>query len=771
MSPRWDEESWAWMSLQTRLVAVAVLALSAVLVGCPAHISRSRAIIREVTLHGGDQINEAELRERIASRETPLFPGNRPRWLRWWRWWWVEPEYYDDNAIDRDRLRIRRYLQARGYYDAEVTEPRTTPLGRGALRLDFNFTPGVATTIADIRLRGCEPGVGHVLSDDVCATIRSRFDLHPGDHFDEDDFTHDRTQVLDFTREAGFPSPRVISRAVVDPAQHLAWVNYTVLPGPRGHFGAIHLLVLPDLTPVTGPTLPNGVPTNIVRSALGITAGELYSRSVLATAQQSLFDLGVFGIARIEESSHPDGAVDLNVQLSSTPLWRLRLGGGFQGDNVNLNAHLLAAYEHRNFLGGLRRLRLEARPELYLPIAFLGSGDATGLRPGISLLAELHQPEIFPHTAGVLSTGFDWGPDPYNPAVVFRELYRAAVGLEHRFSTHLTTGTYLRFSQMTYSPVDSSSNSANDPLYRQEYINQAYAYLDLSITWDRRDSTVRPTRGTLVMATVDASVRGPVSNYTFVRLHADGRAFVRVRDGLVWATRGLAGVVFGDAASSPSGWPVPQELRFYSGGAQSNRGYPYNQVGVLATVPTASPIPVGGTPDDPTRYIALGGTSIWEFSTELRWQPGNLGLVAFFDASNVVGIDPTAYVHPQGVNAGGCNAMSATNALTSTTACPNGGSAPSPLAPADAIRQIFSDAHPSVGLGLRYITPIGPIRLDVGIPLEELGCVSAINQINRQLGGVATGNPSYFVLTSPRCNFLGFTAVPAVFNFAIGEAY
>ena len=753
----------AKLHLGRHILAALVMGVSAILLGCPAHIDHNRSIVREVDLHGGTQINEAELRERLSTRETSYFPSNSPHFLRWWRWWWVEPEYFDANAVDRDQLRLRRYLQARGFYDAVVHDPSLTTLSPGHVRVDYAFTEGIPTTVADIRLRGCDPGYGQTLPPNVCSTIRGRFDLRPGGRFDEDEFTHDRQQVEDFTREAGYPSPRVVPRSVVDPEHHLAWLEYTVIPGPLGHFGAIHLLTLPDLTPVTGPTLSNGVPTSVIRSALGISTGDPYSRTVLATGQQALFDLGVFGIARIEEAAQADGRVDLNVQLSSTRLWRLRLGGGFQGDNVNLNTHLLAAYEHRNFFGGLRRLRVEVRPELYLPIAaFQTASNGITLRPGVSTLIELHQPELLPHTAGVLSTGFDYGPDPYNPAVVYREQYRAAIGLEHRFSSHVTGAAYVRFSQAAYTPIN---GALTDPLFLQQYINQSYAFLDLSITWDRRDDRVRTTRGTLITATLDGSFT-PLSNYDFIRARVDGRGYVRLGTHVVWATRALVGAIVGMNTSDSNGWPVPAELRFYSGGAQSNRGYSFNRVGVLSTVPLAG----GSTPDDPTRYIAMGGTEAWEFSTEVRWQPGALGLVAFFDASNVVGIDPTYFANPQGTTSGACYPPS-NNPLTSTTACPTGVPAPAPLSATNAFGQLFLTPHPSVGIGLRYITPIGPLRIDVGVPLTDLGCSTAATEISHQTAGLSLHNPSYFVTTAPRCNFFGLTSVPAVFNFAIGEAY
>jgi outer membrane protein assembly factor BamA len=235
-------------------------------------------------------------------------------------------------------------------------------------------------------------------------------------------------------------------------------------------------------------------------------------------------------------------------------------------------------------------------------------------------------------------------------------------------------------------------------------------------------------------------------------------------------------------------WPVPPELRFYSGGTQSNRGYPLNRVGVLGVPAVHTQWWNGGvrTYDDPTYTVAVGGTAMWEGSVELRWQPGAFGLVLFFDASNVTGIDPTPFLSPQGVNPStSCTYNINTNFVTDHNACLRPGQAPLIAAPppqplANAIGSLLQfsswDAflqslHPSLGIGIRYATPVGPIRLDVGVRLADLSCALAQRNVNAQNAAVASQYPSYYLLGGPRCDFLGFNSVPATIHFSIGEAY
>jgi translocation and assembly module TamA len=101
---------------------------------------------------------------------------------------------------------------------------------------------------------------------------------------------------------------------------------------------------------------------------------------------------------------------------------------------------------------------------------------------------------------------------------------------------------------------------------------------------------------------------------------------------------------------------IAPSRRFYAGGGASVRGYGYQAIG-----------PRYGEDDDP-----VGGKSLAEFSLESRIRFGNFGVVPFVDAGNI-----------------------------STSFLPR-----------------FRDLRIGAGLGLRYYSNFGPIRVDVGTPLN-----------------------------------------------------
>jgi len=101
---------------------------------------------------------------------------------------------------------------------------------------------------------------------------------------------------------------------------------------------------------------------------------------------------------------------------------------------------------------------------------------------------------------------------------------------------------------------------------------------------------------------------------------------------------------------------IAPSRRFYAGGGASVRGYGYQAIG-----------PRYGPDDDP-----VGGKSLAEFSLESRIRFGNFGLVPFVDAGNI-----------------------------STSFLPR-----------------FRDLRIGAGMGVRYYSSFGPIRIDVGTPIN-----------------------------------------------------
>ncbi len=196
-----------------------------------------------------------------------------------------------------------------------------------------------------------------------------------------------------------------------------------------------------------------------------------------------------------------------------------------------------------------------------------------------------------------------------------------------------------------------------DALGRRNFATLA---LPLAVTWDRRDVPLNAASGTFLeaRATPFLGLSGADSG---AQLKLDVRAYTRFGgDGrLVLAGRAQAGAVLGAGL-----FGTPRDLLFYSGGGGTVRGQPFQSLGVEAGCEGRG----GGGPGC---TIRLGGQSFAALSLEARVKvTGAIGVVAFADAGFVA-----ADVFGSG------------------------------------------DWHAGAGLGLRYDTGIGPIRLDVALPV------------------------------------------------------
>ncbi|MFC3088777.1 autotransporter assembly complex protein TamA [Tabrizicola soli] len=181
--------------------------------------------------------------------------------------------------------------------------------------------------------------------------------------------------------------------------------------------------------------------------------------------------------------------------------------------------------------------------------------------------------------------------------------------------------------------------------------------LPLGLIWDRRDDKTDATRGFYIDATLKPFL-GFGTTGSGVRATMDARGYRSLGEAgrFVIAARAQAGGIWG-----PTLLETPRDQLFFSGGGGTVRGQPYRSLGIAVTRGFGPEFLIGG------QFFAAGSLELRAKLTE------RIGLVGFVDAGSV-GLD--------GLFSG------------------------------DA------ESHAGAGLGLRYDTGIGPIRLDVAAPIS-----------------------------------------------------
>jgi outer membrane protein insertion porin family/translocation and assembly module TamA len=477
----------------------------------------------------------------------------------------------------------------------------------------------------------------------------------------------------------------------VDIARHTATVRYDVVPGPPAVYGKITIQGLAQ------------IPEDKVRKQLYLRQGKRYSRKDLKDAQDTLVALGVFSRVDIHEDlSHPEsGEVPLEVSVTESALRTVRLGGGVSFDVLRFATRLRVGWEHRNFFGGMRRFAIDERPGItYYPLRIGRFVAPTRLLPENRLHLGFEQPSFIEgRTSGFLSADYNLYPllyylpksiDPRQERIIGYHEFKTAAGVQRRFRRlHLTVRPSLNW-QADF-PFTYQGNVP--PGLDQVHV----VFPELVTALDFRDDPIEPHTGLLLTNTLQVAGLGGVGSVEDVRVEPEARAFLPMSKKVTLALRTTVGLLFprnyGEsldpraglfalARDDPTNAAVIRDQHrllfrvFYSGGPNSNRGYPFRWVGphgplgflVLSTQPCTP-----GTAVPLSCLRPLGGLSLWEGSLEVRfpiWGP--LGGVAFFDASNV----------------------------TRRQAMLD-----------------FRSPHLSPGLGARYMTPVGPLRVDVGYRL------------------------------------------------------
>ncbi|WP_374406638.1 autotransporter assembly complex family protein [Pelagerythrobacter sp.] len=186
---------------------------------------------------------------------------------------------------------------------------------------------------------------------------------------------------------------------------------------------------------------------------------------------------------------------------------------------------------------------------------------------------------------------------------------------------------------------------------------------------DQTDSLLDATKGFRLTALIEPEGSLQDGFTPYVRARLDGSAYFSPTDSIVLAGRVRLGTIQGIDR-----FDLAPSRRFYAGGGGSVRGFGYQELGPKVQLDNPDFDPTDPEEeDDPFIFRPIGGRSLNEAAAEIRYRFGNFGVVGFVDAGQVY---------------------------------------------EDSLPQ-FSDIRFGAGIGGRFYTNFGPLRLDLAMPLDR----------------------------------------------------
>ena len=610
--------------------------------------------VEKVTLAGNDSVSEETLQALIVTRPRGLPLIQKGRLI--------------DGDLEADASAVLGYYQTHGWISAKVEKPAVTEGSKPDL-LDVAITivEGPRTFVASRRIEGVE----HLTPAEIDALVA----LREGEPFNPSLVQQDVAALTTRYRNTGWREAAVRDRWTVSPDKAKVDVVYTVDEGMRTFFGK---------TILRGNAVTD--PDRILRQ-VAWKEGEPYSEEKIADTQKNLARTGVFRSIEVRpQAVNPDNE-EHNVDISLTEARRISLlyGVGYQysgsGTSNPNDPFVTLGVSYRNLFGRMQSASVEVQ---YAPLSQRGYVVANFLEP------YLFNTDV-PLTFGVFASR-----EPIQQV----DIDRFGVFFESaRQIGHLRLG--LRYSYQQIAPTHPQDLGT---IVLEKFPRSAFpikqSAIGPNLLYDRRDDVLNPQKGYYVTL---------AGNYAFPFLNADahygkvsGQAawFVGVFGGVL-AAAVRAGGLF--PASAEAEGTVPIAEKYFAGGSSTARGFDTDLEGIPAVTvdynaqaTLKSPTQSGpGSCDSPTYEFRpgvnpalydcspgpriIGGNGFLAMGLEYRLPIfGNLGVSIFYDLAQV-------WTNPGQINLG--------------------------IEGEAGLRQ-------SIGAGLHYVTPIGPLRLEYGRPVQ-----------------------------------------------------
>ncbi len=639
---------------------------------------------------------------------------------------YVKNGTYSQQLVNADSQSIQALYRASGFLEAKVTaavkDTEVNKKGKKEAEIAVTYTvaEGSQQKFGSVNLAGADPSREAALQGLISAETGQPFSLIT--------LANDRDALLSYLIAQGYDHARVEVEQKAE-ADNKARTDVT-LNVVEGQQVSIEHVLLSGV---------NHVRSSLVASQILVHAGDPLDQAALLQTQRNLYNLALFNEVNTAVQNPTGDAPQKNVlvQVAEAKRWDVTYGVGFEAQ-LNQPGFVPGTGLQNGATGtAAQNGRAGASPRVALDVSRInlrGTQDSLTLHTTYGLLetiAELsfNNPQLFghPNLTGTISGGYS---NVQNITTFQASTLQGDFRVSQRYKR---ADTFIYDFQYRRISVNGNSLEISPNLIPQ--LSQPVTVGGPGITYfhDTRDpSPLNATRGQYFSAQefLAASAFGSqtefnrldlshASYYTFGSRHKYTFArnlrvgFENVFGNAVNGTSGAIGQSTNScapqyAATNATCNPIPLPERLYAGGATSHRGFGINDAG----------------PRDLTTGYPVGGSGVVVNTFELRLPPttlpvvGNaISFVIFHDMGNV-------FRYPSDMLSSVKNFRQPNEATCRNVAIPPGtpgtrgvanpqGQQPNAVGVCN-----FNYYSHALGLGIRYNTPVGPIRLDLAYNLN-----------------------------------------------------
>jgi len=653
-----------------------------------------RSHVQRVSVEGNHYINAASLKELLGVHAADSFDRYGT---------------YSQSLVTSDIGALQAMYQNNGFSQVKIT-PEISSIGSSKAAVDRNSSPkeglssgtsksaplsvvyrieeGAQQRVGSVQLLGAQ----HVEPQKLLPLLNTA----AGQLLSPQNLANDRDALLTDYLSRGFDQVQVTVNQQVDPLDaNKVSVVFQIVEGQQIFVRKVLLTGLHYTRPAT------------VAKAITLHPGDPLNETALSETQRNLYELSLFNEVdtAIENPSGGETYKTILLQAEEARRWVLTYGFGFEAETgtpqYNCHGYTTTKCGPNGTTGISPRVLLDVtRNNLF------GREQSASLRGTYGLLEEkLNLLYQIPHFEGSQNFGLSFSGGYANSTDLTTYVATKLEGSVRLTESFLTPGAHLSKAntlvyELDFRRVKVRADSLQVAHTEIDRLATAVRVTGPAITWirDTRDSPLDAHKGTYTTFQEFFSTTALGAQAVFNRLDLSNSSYYSFAKGRFVLARNMR---YGQERSfgTPDERLIPLPERLYAGGAASLRSFGSNSAG----------------PRDPQTGYPVGGAGALIANTELRlppptlpWVGNSVSLVLFHDMGNIFASASDAWISALRIHQPDRESCKDTSPTTTYTSDATG-------IKGSCSFNYFSHAP---GIGMRYHTPVGPIRVDFSYNLN-----------------------------------------------------